>query len=241
MTRATIDRLFHAALVLSLLGHTAVLGAQLIVPGWKYHPRPLKPPKLVYEPDTPQEQSQWSREFSRVRAPLGEAPGPSAPPSADPLIGYEPEGLGSQALEAAMTVRVGTASGESTPFAGPEGDGAWASAVDLTNLATASQGDPILYTYFRALREQIQHTANAQAWVPAEADASGVVYVGFVIGRTGAIQSAAILSERSADSPTLQGAALDIVKAAAPFLPFPPSFQEAAKAVVVPIEFSVGS
>ena len=241
MTRAQIDRFFHVTLAVSLAGHVVVLASQLLLPGWKFQSGPMKPPKLVYQPETPQQQTQWSREFSRVRSPVGEAPGPSAPPSADPLISYQPEGLGSEALEAAMMVRVGTASGESTPFAGPGADGAWASAVDLTNLATASQGDPVLYTYFRALREQIQHTANAQPWVPAQADASGVIYVGFVIVPSGAIQSAAILGDRSAESVTLREAAIDIVRAAAPFPPFPPSFQEATKAVVVPIEFSVGS
>ena len=241
MTRAQIDRLFHWTLGLSLLGHTVVLGSQLLLPGWRFQSSPLKPPKLVYQPETPQQQTQWSREFSRVRAPVGDAPGPSAPPSADPLITYQPEGVGSQALEAAMMVRVGTASGESTPFAGPGADGAWASAADLTNLATASQGDPVLYTYFRALREQIQQTANGQPWVPAQADASGVIYVGFIIGPTGTIQSAAILGDRSAESVILREAAIDIVRAAAPFPPFPPSFKETAKAVVVPIEFSVGS
>ncbi len=125
--------------------------------------------------------------------------------------------------------------------AGPRGTGAWETAIDLTNLAAASQGNPVLYAYFGAIREQIQRIANTHAWLPEDGINPGTVYVGFIIGRTGAIESVGVVSERSVDSSILQRAALGIVKASGPFVALPPSFDEPSMAIVVPIEFASGS
>ena len=112
--------------------------------------------------------------------------------------------------------------------------------IDLTNLVEASRGDPVLLTYFSAIREQIQHAANHQAWL-AGAAAEGMVYVSFMLTSNGAVQTLTIIIERSVPSQALRDLAVRIVKAAAPFPPFPPSMVEPSKTVVVPLEFLFGS
>ncbi len=118
----------------------------------------------------------------------------------------------------------------------PGGGSIWASAVDLTDLVSAAQGDPVLLSYYSVIREQIQRTANQRSWAPGQA-IEGVIYVGFLLHRTGEVESVTVLADRSTASPTLQQAALEIVKASGPFPAFPPSFQESSKNLLVPIEF----
>ena len=236
------DRLFMITLGVSLAGHAAVLGAELIMPGWGQWSQAIKPLKLIYEPETIQEQPQLTRALGHVREGLKEVSGPStAMPSSNMLAsGYHPQAMEVDVSNLVAHINVGNVLGGSGSLPGSSDHGTWETAIDLTNLAAAAQGDPVLYTYFGAIREQIQHTANTHAWLPEEAINPGTVYVGFVISRPGAIESVGVVSERSADSSILQQAALHIVQAAGPFLPFPPSFQESSKAIVVPIEFSVG-
>ena len=117
---------------------------------------------------------------------------------------------------------------------------AHASFVDLTNLTEASGGDPVLLTYFSAIREQIQRAANRRTWFTGE-EKEGLVYVSFVLTAAGAAQRAAVLIDRSVASPTLQDTALRILEDAAPFPPFPPSMREPSKTIVVPLEFLLGS
>lgn len=115
-----------------------------------------------------------------------------------------------------------------------------ASIVDLTNLVDAARGDPVLLGYFSAVREQIQQTANAQAWLAGSAG-QGLVYVSFVLTNNGAVQGLTIVADRSVDVRILWDVALNIVKNAAPFPPFPPSMAEPSKTIVVPLEFMVGT
>ena len=42
----------------------------------------------------------------------------------------------------------------------PAGNASRAAVVDLTNLTEAAQGDPVLLSYFGAIRERIQRSAN---------------------------------------------------------------------------------
>ena len=115
------------------------------------------------------------------------------------------------------------------------------SIVDLTNLVEASRGDPVLLSYFSAIREQIQRTANTQAaWLTGD-QGQGLVYVSFVLSSSGGVGNISIVSDRSVRAQPLWDAALGIVKTAAPFPPFPPSMAEPSKTVVVPLEFLVGS
>ena len=114
------------------------------------------------------------------------------------------------------------------------------SYIDLTNLTEASGGDPVLLTYFGAIREQIQHSANRRAWVTEEGD-GGMVYLTFVLTANGSAQKLSVLSDRSAASSMLRETALSILEYAAPFPPFPPSMPDASKTIVIPLEFLVGS
>jgi len=112
--------------------------------------------------------------------------------------------------------------------------------IDLTNLIDAAKGDPVLFSYFGAIREQIQHAAGAQDWL-TEATGSGLVYVSFVLKEDGNLRGVAVVPERSVDSKPLRDAALKIVQHAGPFPPFPPSMAHAPTTLVVPLEFLAGS
>lgn len=114
------------------------------------------------------------------------------------------------------------------------------SVVDLTNPVDAARGDPVLLSYFSAIREQIQQTANRHVWLTGH-EAEGLVYVSFLLASSGAAKTIDVVPERSVDSHTLREVALRIVKSAAPFPPFPPSMIEPSKTIVVPLEFLLGS
>lgn len=115
-----------------------------------------------------------------------------------------------------------------------------ATVVDLSNLVEASRGDPVLLSYFSAVRERIQRTANQRTWMSADAS-EGIVSVAFVLTAQGQAVSPRALPERSVSSPLLQEIAVKIVAASGPFPPLPPSLQGAAKTIVVPLEFLRGS
>ena len=99
----------------------------------------------------------------------------------------------------------------------------------------------MLYSYLSAMREHIQRVANKQAWLSRQAEGAGTVYIGFVVNQTGAVESVGVVAGRSVGSRLLQDAALRIIQAASPFVPFPPSFGASSKTIVVPIEFSFGA
>ncbi len=140
----------------------------------------------------------------------------------------------------------GSASGLLDGLAGFAGDGVSSfvatpsplqgSIVDLSNLAEASQGDPVLLSYFSAIREQIQRTANRQTWISSE-ESEGIIYVTFLLTSTGHVTSPRVVPERSASSALLQEIAVKIIAASSPFPPLPPSLHGAAKTIVVPLEF----
>jgi len=115
------------------------------------------------------------------------------------------------------------------------------STIDLTDLTAASGGDPVLLTYFSAIRQQIQQVANRRPWTATGTQQEGLVYVAFVLTSAGAIEGIGIVSNRSIPSEQLQDISLRIVKAAAPFAPFPPSITEPSKRIIVPLEFLFGS
>lgn len=117
----------------------------------------------------------------------------------------------------------------------------WRSAViDLTNLMQAAQGNPVLLSYFSAIREQIQQTANRETWL-AGSQAQGLVYVSFALSADGQVRQVSVVRERSVKSSVLQDIAERIIEAAGPFPPFPPSMAEPSKLIVVPLEFSLGT
>ncbi|MBI4354014.1 MAG: TonB family protein [Candidatus Omnitrophica bacterium] len=110
------------------------------------------------------------------------------------------------------------------------------SVVDLSNLAEASQGDPVLLSYFSAIREQIQRTANQRTWTSSD-ESEGVITVTFVLNSVGHATSPQVVLERSVSSSALQDMAVRIIDASSPFPPLPPSLQDSAKTIVVPLEF----
>lgn len=236
------DRTLVLTLCLSLFGHAVVLGAQLMMPGRGGWSQSMKPLKLVYAPETTEERSAWAKELGRIRVRTQELPGlPHLAAHAPMAEGYHVGPLGPEVPDVPSQVSVseGAGSGWSSLPAGSVG--VWRAAVDLTNLTETFQGNPVLYSYFSAIRERIQRTANGHNWFSGAAEKSGVVYVGFVVTRAGAIQSASVIGARSVGSNQLQAVALQIVQASGPFLPFPPSFQESAKAIMVPLEFGSDS
>ena len=236
------DRLFLMTLGGSLVGHALALGASCMSSGWNGVFTSAKFVKLIYEPETIHEPSRRSKDLDRGDATLRELPGPSSNLSIGSFTsGYSPRTTASDVLAYAAHARIGGDSPQHWTSLTLHESGAWAAAVDLTNLRAASQGNPTFYSYYGAIREQIQRTANTQGWLPQQTPTAGIVYVGFVIDHAGAIRSATVLFDRSVDSPVLREAALRIVRASGPFLPFPPSFQESSKAIVIPIEFAVGS
>lgn len=109
--------------------------------------------------------------------------------------------------------------------------------VDLTDVTTAAQGNPVRLAYFSAVREQVQRTADAQERIPSQAPTGGLVYVQFIIDRTGHIDSASVLANRSRASSSLCDTAVRLVTASDPFPPFPPSFGESSLTMLLPIEF----
>ncbi|MBI3010779.1 MAG: hypothetical protein HYY57_07340 [Candidatus Omnitrophica bacterium] len=110
------------------------------------------------------------------------------------------------------------------------------SVVDLTNLVEASRGDPVLLSYFGAIREQIQRTANERAWLSG-VSAEGLIYISFLLNANGTVRHTTVVAERSVSSQPLWAVATRIVEAAAPFPPFPPSMSDQGKTIVVPLEF----
>ena len=111
-----------------------------------------------------------------------------------------------------------------------------AAVIDLTNLIDASRGDPVLLSYFGAIRQQIQWAANTEEWL-GEQTGEGLVFVSFILTALGELQETTIVAERSVDVQLLWEVAQRIVQTAAPFPPFPPSIAESHKTIVVPLEF----
>ena len=108
--------------------------------------------------------------------------------------------------------------------------------VDLTNIEEAAQGNPVLLSYFSAIREQIQRAAAQRDWL-GPGSTKGLVYVSFVLSADGQIHGLNVISERSVASPILRDIAVRIVHSAGRFPPFPPSMAQSSTTVVVPLEF----
>ncbi|MBI3321874.1 MAG: TonB family protein [Candidatus Omnitrophica bacterium] len=217
------DWVFTVAFALSLGVHLILLSGQLFQIEWLRAPRLRQPPDIVYDTDVAQQDLRDLQErLARAKSETAASP---APPSL------------SERAHIRIPERPSLSAGQALTPITPDRS---SSVVDLTNLVDAARGDPVLLTYFSALREQIQQTANRQSWLSGDA-ASGLVYVAFELASNGAVKSVKVVSERSALSQTLQDVALRIVKISAPFPPFPPSMIEPSKTVVVPLEFLLDS
>ncbi len=216
------DRAFIVSFSISVALHLLLLFGQLLPLNWLNAPTTRAPLDIVYEYHKAQQglrhlQAQLSRaarEGNGVPAPMGINERLMIQIPTRPLLADEhtPAGIAS--------IRP--------------------SVINLANLVDAARGDPVLLSYFSAVREQIQQAANRRAWLTAETQ-QGLIYVSFVLTSSGIVRGTEVLSDRSVPSQTLQEAALRIVNSAAPFPAFPPSMTEASKTVVVPLEFLLGS
>ena len=225
-----MDRTLAMAFGVSLACHLVLLGAQLLDLRWIAPAGPQHALDIIYEYQlAEQELARLQHQLAELAEPpklteFGESPGASGGVGgglSHIRIPDRPLAEGAARLPGASTTR--------------------SAVVDLTNLVDAAQGDPVLLSYFSAIREQIQRAANQQTWMAGEPDAQGLVYVSFVLGAAGKGQAVSIVADRSIPSRQLQDIAMRIVKAASPFAPFPPSLADASKTVVVPLEFLRGS
>ena len=224
-----MERPLALALGTSLVCHTILLGIALVRLRVGTPPSRAELLEVIYEARVKEQELQGLQSQladRRASTPVSTAPGSIQAPSPHIRI----------PTRAAMTVS------PMLPSAGAvkHPDMSRPAVVDLTNLVDAAQGDPVLLTYFSAIREQIQKTANRQTWLSGQS-AEGVIHVSFILNASGQVQSVAIVSDRSSSSRLLQEASLKIIKASAPFAPFPPSLSEPSKTVVVPLEFVLGS
>lgn len=217
------DRAFTVAFGLSLAVHLLFLLTRIAPFNWLPLRRPQGPLQVIYDYEIAQQ------ELRRLQDELARAKresmttGPAAIPT-----GQQPQIRIPDRPVLALTRNL------------PETLAGRSSLIDLTNLTEASQGDPVLLSYFSAIREQIQRAADRRGWVTEDVS-RGLVTISFILGANGAIREVAVVAERSSTSATLQEIARRIVESAAPFPPFPPSIGEGRKTIVVPLEFLLGS
>ena len=215
------DRVFAAAFGVSVALHVLLLAGQLLSLRWLSSPK--KPIEVIYEQPLPQETLRvLQAQLAKAERSLTASPSPSIGGSQPQIRIPERPAV---VLDAAALARL------------PERS----AVVDLTNLADAARGDPVLLSYFSALREQIQRTANGQEWLTGQIP-QGLVYIAFFLSPSGGVQQVEVIGDRSISDKELWDVAVRIVKQSAPFLPFPPSMaREDGKTIVVPLEFLVGS
>ena len=217
------DQLFLLAFGVSVGIHLILLLSELLSLNWFALPRTIRPIEVTYNVEAVQDELRvLQEELARAKREVVSSPSPASLGERTRIrIPDRPSLMADYGRNGFLPER--------------------GSVVDLTDLVDASRGDPILLSYFSALREQIQQTANRQPWLEGELD-EGLVYVSFQLLASGTVEDVRIVSDRSAPSETLQEAAARIVMAAAPFPAFPPSMaSEPSQTIVVPLEFLLGS
>ena len=216
------DRVFVIAFSISLGLHLILLIGQWLSWNWLFGPRLTRSLEVVYDVEMAQQELRYLEErLARANTDTVASPAPPTMGEHTQIrIPDRPSLTADHTLSDIMPAR--------------------STVVDLTDLVDASHGDPVLLSYFGAIREQIQQTANRRQWLSGSAT-QGLVYISFDLASNGSIQRVKIITDRSVPSETLQDVALTIVKTAAPFLPFPPSMAEPSKTIVVPLEFLAGS
>ena len=229
------DRVFTVAFGVSLGAHLVLLLCQLVSLNWLATPSRRTPMEVVYERETAtRELEQLQEHLARATRDAAAIPSPTLGDHPQIRIPDRPSLSEDRPLAAVAGGRPLTDDRSLSDFVpGPP------AIVDLTNLVDASRGDPVLLSYFSAIRDQIQQAANRSTWLSASMT-EGLVYVSFTLNASGVIHKVSVVSERSVAAQPLQEAAVRIVKAAGPFPPFPPSMAEPNKTIVVPLEFLLG-
>ena len=214
----TEDRVFTIAFGVSLAAHLLFLLGQLLQFDWFTVRRDLGPIEVTYNYEMAREAAQEMRaQLSRAQRDAVGAPSP---------------GTFGERMQIRIPDRPQLASARDMETVIPNPG----TVIDLTDLVDASSGDPDLLSYFGAIRERIQRTANQQQFA-LEEEQGGLIYVSFTLLSSGAIQDVSIVSERSAPGRTLREISVRIVRSSGPFPPFPPSMPEERKTIVVPLEF----
>lgn len=216
------DRVFLVSFAVSLGLHLTLLVRPLLA--WKeWHPSTRQTPfEVIYEQEALRGQLQQLQEQLARATREAIAPGARRELTGSGQIRV-PDRPSLSAEEGPLSIGLGRSA-----------------VVDLTNVVEASRGDPVLLSYFSAVREQIQRTANRGTWLAGES-AQGLVYVTFTLGSNGAVSGVGVVQDRSVASERLREIALRIVTTAAPFPPLPPSLPGSSQMVVVPLEFLVES
>jgi len=235
-----MNRSFALALGVSLAGHVVIVGAQIAFMGWSGVGASVQP-KVIYDA-RPDQDERWeqAQRLYRVQAQLADMSSTAKMPQAVFGSSQAANLRTSQASAwAGLLAQLTSGRGLSRYVPGTESAGGslWTNAVDLTNLASAARGNPVLLSYFSAIREQIQRTADRQDWLSHRQLDQGIVYVGFVIARNGRVTQTSLLKDRSVASSSLAAAAVNIIRASSPFPEFPPSSPGPAMALIVPLEF----
>jgi protein TonB len=216
------ERALTIAFAVSLGFHLSLVVAQLVSLEWLLPQRPRQPLNVVYDFDVAEiERREQMDRIERIKRD-------SLPSSA----GLDPAARTQIRVPSQPSLALSQTVAELMPGR--------PTIVDLTNLVDAARGDPVLLSYFSAVREQIQRTANRRAWVTGQYQ-HGLVYVSFVLAASGGVSDVAVVADRSVRSAELQEIGVRIVRAAAPFPPFPPSMQEPSKTLLVPLEFLLGA
>jgi len=212
------ERAFTVAFAISLGVHLSLLVVQIYRLGWLGPRSQRMPIDVVYEHQAAEDELQELRErLAKAKRDALSAPTPSES-GLRPSVRIPDRPLIS-AVESVTALLPGRAP-----------------VVDLTNLVDAARGDPVLMSYFGAIRDDIERSADQRAWFSADVS-EGMVFVSFIVVPDGAIRAIDVVGERSVASPRLRDIAMQIVKAAAPFPPFPPSLKEPEQAVLIPLEF----
>ncbi|HEX9780272.1 MAG TPA: energy transducer TonB [bacterium] len=216
-------RAYEVAFCVSLALHALVLAAATAAPlRFLAESRAMRAIEVVYEhPPSDGGAERLEQELARAKPAEISAPIPAAD------VG------GVQVRIPDRPSLVPEAPPEDLPSAGR-------AVIDLTNLIEAAQGNPVLLSYFGAIREQIQRSANAREWLTGE-EQEGLVCVSFVLRSDGSLKDRVIVASRSVDSAALRDIAMRIVEAAGPFPAFPPSMEGESRTIVVPLEFLTGS
>jgi hypothetical protein len=108
--------------------------------------------------------------------------------------------------------------------------------IDLSNLSADLKNYPEYLQYFQTIRERIRHYAQRNF---PYAGRVGMTYLTFVVTAGGHLESVEVDTNRSTRDATVLQASTSSIHQAAPFPPFPGSFQEPQIPFRIVIEYNI--